>query len=139
MCHHVGGLSRVSPCRRTLATGLKPVPGRGIQGTEVGYLKTREEVFFDVAHAVFHPAFLMAFAHMARCDGKTTVGGKVEILGIEHRRFTQGSLEHGGFEVIDHDFFRNAAEELKGVLMAGQEVLHRLGDGELDIQHAARA
>ena len=33
----------------------------------------------------------------------------------------------------------NAAKELKGVLMAGQEVFHGLGDGELDIQHAAVA
>ena len=33
----------------------------------------------------------------------------------------------------------NAAEEREGVGVAGQEVLHGLGDGELDIHHAAVA
>jgi hypothetical protein len=122
-----------------LATGLQPVPGSGIQGVEVVDLKTREEVLFDVAHAVFHPAFLVAFAHMARGNGQATVGGNVDILGIEPRRFPPGALEDGGCEAIDHDFCRNAAEARKGVLMAGQAVLHGLGDGALDRQHAAIA
>ena len=41
------------------------------------------------------------------------------------------SLQDSGLEVVDHDLGRHAmAEELKCVLMAGEEVLHGLGETE---------
>ena len=41
------------------------------------------------------------------------------------------SLQDSGLEVADHDLGRHAmAEELKRVLMAGEEVLHGLGETE---------
>src|SRR5712691_8286822 len=110
-----------------------------MQGAEVGDLQPGEEVLFDVAYAIFHPTFFIPLADIARSNGKAAVVGKVEILGIEHRRFAHGALEDGGFEIIDHDFVGDATKKLKGMLMAGQKVLHGLGDGELDIHHTAVA
>jgi hypothetical protein len=106
---------------------------------EVGHLETGEHVLFHVPHAIFHPAFFIALAGIARDNGKAVVPGTVEILGIEHRGFPQGALEHGGFEMIHHDFLRNATKEVKGVLMAGEAVLHGLGDGKLHVHHGAVA
>ena len=57
--------------------GLKPLPGSGIERTEVGELETGEEILLDVAHAVFHPAFFIAFAHIAWGNRKAVVGGKI--------------------------------------------------------------
>ena len=40
------------------------------------------------------------------------------------------ALQDSRLEVVDHDLGRHAmAEELKRVLMAGEEVLHGQGDG----------
>ena len=64
---------------------------------------------------------------------------KVEIFGIEHGGVAHGALEDGRFEVVDHDFARNATKEIKGMLVASEEVFHGLGDGELDVQHATVA
>ena len=104
-----------------------------------GDVETSEEILFHIAHAVFHAAFFIALADIARGNGKAVVRGKVQVFGIEHGGFAHGALEDGGFEVVDHDFVRNAPKELKGVLVAGEKVFHGLGDGELDVQHAAVA
>ena len=69
--------------------GIEPVPGGGIEGAEVGDLQPGEEILFHVAHAVFHPAFFIALADIARGNGKAVVRGKVQILRIEHRGFAQ--------------------------------------------------
>ena len=45
--------------------------------------------------------------------------------------------QHADLEVVDHDFFGHAAEELEGMAVAGEELLHALGQGELDVQHPA--
>ena len=119
--------------------GIEPLAGRGIQGAEVGQLQTGEEILFHIAHPIFHAAFFIALADIAWGNGKATVRGKIEILRIEHRRFPEYACEHGGFEVIDHNFFGNAAKEFKGVLVTREEVFHGLRDGELDIHHAAVA
>jgi hypothetical protein len=67
------------------------------------------------------------------------VVGKVEISGIEHRRPSEQPAQDRRLEVVDHDFLGHPPEEVKGVLMAGQEVLQALTDGELDIEHATVA
>src|SRR6266567_4790710 len=108
-------------------------------GAEVGDFQTGEEILFDVPYAVFHPAFFIPLAHIARGNGKAVVGSEVEVLGIEHGGFAERALEDGGFEVVDHDFVRNAPKEVKGVLVAGEEVFHGLGDGELHVHHATVA
>ena len=92
MCHKVVGLCLGFAVQAHIGDGVEPLPGGGIEGAEVGDLQTGEKVLFDVPHAVFHPAFFIALADIARGNGKAAVRGKVEILGIEHRRFTQGSL-----------------------------------------------
>jgi hypothetical protein len=122
-----------------IGDGIKPLSSCGIQGAKVRALKTCQEVLFHVAHPVFSPAFFIALPHITWGNGKAVVGGEVQVLRIEHGRFAEDALEHGGFEVVDHDLFGNAAEELKDVLMAGQKMLQGLRDGELDIHHAAVA
>ena len=118
---------------------IEPLAGRRIEGAEVGQLQPGADVLFHIAHPVFHPALFIALADIARSNGKAVGGGEVQILRIAHRGFAEDTLEHGGFEIVDHHFFGHAAEELQGVLMAGQEVLHSLGDGELHIHHPAVA
>src|SRR5215471_21785803 len=97
-----------------IGDGVEPLPSGGIESAKVGELQPSEKVFFHVPHRVFYPAFLIALADIARGNGKTAVRGKVEIFWIEHWRFTQRAGKHGRFQVIDHDFVRNAAKELKG-------------------------
>ena len=65
---------------------LKPVSGGRAEGGIIRDLKACEEVFFDIAHRVFHPALFVAAAHVAGGDRKAVVVGKVEISGIEHRQ-----------------------------------------------------
>jgi hypothetical protein len=102
-------------------------------------LQTGEEILFHVAHAVFHPAFFIALANITGGNSKAVVRGKVQVFRIEHRGLAHGALQDGGVEVVDHDFVWNASKEVKGMLVAGEEVFHRLGDGELDVQHATVA
>lgn len=40
-------------------------------------------------------------------------------------------------EVIDHDFSGNSAKVLQGTLVATEEVLRGLGNGELRVHHTA--
>jgi hypothetical protein len=122
-----------------IGDGVEPVLGSGSQHAEVGDIEPRQEVFLDVAHAVFHPALFVALADIARHDAKAMMLGEGSILGIEHRRLAQGAFEDGGFEVVDHDGLGHPAERLKGVLMTGEEVFHGLRDGELHIHQAAIA
>ena len=122
-----------------IGDGIEPVPGSGIEGAEVGHVQASEEILFHIAHAVFHAAFFIAFADIARRNGKAMVRGKVQVFGVEDRGVAHGALQDGGFEVVDHDFVRNAPKEVKGVLMACQKVLHGLGDREFHVQHAAIA
>ncbi len=43
----------------------------------------------------------------------------------------------GGVAVIDHDGGGDAAEEVEGVAVAGEEVFRALAEGELDVELAA--
>ena len=115
------------------------MPGGGIAGAQVGDLQAGEAMLFDRAHAVFHPAFCLPLADIARGNGQAAVVSQVEGRGIAHRRFASGALEDGGCEVIDHDGVGDATKKLPGVVMAGQNVRHGLGDGACHVQHAAVA
>ena len=59
------------------------------------------------------------------------VAGKVEIARIEHRCGAGQALQNRRFEIVDHDFGRHAAQGREAVFVAGEEMLHGLGDGEL--------
>ena len=49
-------------------------------------------------------------------------------------------MQHRGLQIVDHDARGNArGEELEGIEVAAEEVLHGLGDGELDVHQAAVA
>ena len=37
---------------------------------------------------------------------------------------------HTDFEIVDHDFLGNATEKLEGMAVAGEELLHGLGERE---------
>ena len=66
--------------------------------------------------------------------------GEVGVAGIEHRCLADRALQHGGLQVVDHDVgWDPACEGFEGVHMAAEEVLHGLGDGELDVHQAAVA
>ena len=41
--------------------------------------------------------------------------------------------------IVDENFGRNSAKELQGILVSGQEVLHRFAQGKLDIAKPAVA
>jgi hypothetical protein len=122
-----------------IGDGVEPGCGGGSQQAEVGDIETGQERLFHLAHAVFHPALFMALAPMTRHDATTIVLGKGRRLGLDHGRFTEGALEHSGCEIVNHDAVRDAIEKLKGVLGAGEEVLHGLRDGARDVHQAAIA
>jgi hypothetical protein len=54
-------------------------------------------------------------------------------------RCAPGARGHGGAEVVDQDGWGTAATKRAGVLVAGEAMLHGLGDGARDRHHAARA
>jgi hypothetical protein len=51
----------------------------GVHGAEVFEFEAVEEIFLDVANAIFHPAFFVPLAGVARSDGKPEVLGEIEI------------------------------------------------------------
>ena len=65
------------------------------------------------------------------------VAGKVQIARIEHRCGAGQALQNRRFEIVDHDFGRHATEGREAVFVAGEEMLHGLGDGELHEHLAA--
>ena len=118
---------------------VEPVPGCRMNRGKIGDIQSGQQVLFDIADTVFHTPFFVALAHIAGRDGKTVMSGKVQVFGVEHRRRSHNALEHGTFKIVDHDSLGNPAEELKGVLMTSQKMLHGLGDGKLDIHQPAVA
>ena len=112
----------------------------GVDGAEaVGQLQSGEEVFLHVTDGVFDAAFFVGFAHVAGAGLEAVMGGEVQIAGIEDGAFAEAMAQHAGLEVVDEDDAGRAAEELQGVVVAGEEVFHGLAAGELDIGHAAVA
>ena len=65
------------------------------------------------------------------------VAGKVQIARIEHRCGAGQALQNRGFEIVDHDFRRHT-QGSEAVFVAGEEMLHGLGDGELHEHLAAK-
>ena len=53
---------------------------------------------------------------------------KSRLARIEHRCDAGQALQNRRFEIVDHDFGRHA-QGREGMLVAGEEVLHGLGDG----------
>jgi hypothetical protein len=122
-----------------IGDGLKPDLGGRVHRAEVEEVLTVEEVLFDIADAVFHASFFVAFADGARRNVKAPMSGEIEIAGIEHRRFTDQPLEYGRLQIVDHQPGRTATEGSERVLVGGEEVLHGLRNREFDIHEAAVA
>jgi len=118
---------------------VQPDSGGGIQGLEVRDVESGQEVFLGIPHPVFHASFFVSRADVAGGDGETICVCKVEIGRIEDGSLPRDPPKYGGFQVVDHDFPRNRAKVIEGVLMAGEEMLHGLRDGEFKIHHAAVA
>lgn len=110
-----------------------------MQGAAVGDRQPGEEGLCARANAMFHPAFFLPLADMARGHGQAAVVGTVARRGSAHRRFAHGALEDGGCASIDQDVVGDAAKTRTGLVMAGQPVLHGLGDGARDIHPPAGA
>jgi hypothetical protein len=104
---------------------VEPYSHRRINRIKGGELQSVEEVALEVIDGFFHATFLLGLAHGARLDGKAIVVGEVQIAGIDYGGLAPPMLEHRDLTVVDHDLLRNATQELKGMLMSRQEVLHR--------------
>src|SRR5260370_30233784 len=131
-----GALVRL-PVDAHVRDGIEPDSGRGVDRTEPGELKPVEEIFFDVSHAVFHPAFLVAFAYVAGNDVESPVVRGIEVAWIDYRRLANQPLQHRGLQIVYHDLARATMEGRERVLMAGEEVLHRLRDGKFQMHQPA--
>ena len=106
----------------------------------MGDLQPVEEIFFDIADTRFHPPLLVALALVAGNDGEAGMAGEIHVVGIEQRRLPGQAAQHRRLQVVDHDLLGHpVAEEGKGVLVAGEELLHALVERELHIQQAAVA
>ena len=123
-----------------IGDGVEPVAGGGVERAEVGDVESGEEVLLHVTDAGLDAAFLVPGADVARCDLEVVMAGEVGVAGVEHRRLTAQALQHRGLQVVDHDFgWDPSCEGFEGVHMAAEEVLHGLGDGELEVHQAAVA
>src|ERR1700692_175813 len=56
------------------------------------------------------------------------VAGKVEIARIEHRCGAGQALQNRRLEIVDHDFGGHATQGREAVFVAGEKMLHGLGD-----------
>lgn len=119
--------------------GVQPLSSRGIEQAEVGELLSGQKVLLDVTHGVFDAAFFIRFSNSARSYFAAEVIREVLVARIEDRGFADDTLEHGRLQIVNHELCRNGVEVFEGVLMTGQKMFHRLGERELDIQHAAVA
>jgi hypothetical protein len=81
-----------------------------------------------------HPTLLVSLALVAGDDSEAGMAGEIQIVGIEQRGGSGQAPQHRRLQVVHHDL-----KEGKGVLVAGEELLHGLGEGELHIPHAAVA
>src|SRR5262249_22546603 len=82
-------------------------------------------------------ALLVAAGDVAGRDREAVVPGKVGVSRVEHRCDAGEALQNGRLQVVDHDFCGYAAKCGKRMLVAAEEMLHRLRDGELDIHQSA--
>jgi hypothetical protein len=116
--------------------GIEPDLCGRVNGAEVGQFEPMQEILFDVANTRLHAPLLVAAGDIAGLDRKAVVAGKVEIARIEHRCGAGQALQNRGFEIVDHDFGRHT-QGGEAVFVAGEEMLHGLGDGELHEHLAA--
>ena len=63
-------------------------------------------------------------------------GGEVQVARVEGGRATEGMLQDGGLAVVDPDLGGHSEPAVEAALMAGQEVFHALGQGELKVEFA---
>lgn len=78
-----------------------------------------------------------AFGDVAGDRPEAAVSGQIEIARMKAGGFAGGMEQDAHLQVVDHDFFAHPPDELEGVAMAGKELLHTLGDGELDVHQPA--
>lgn len=64
---------------------------------------------------------------------------EIDVARIEQWRLTDDAGEHRRLEIVDHQAGWATPERREGVLMGGEEMLHGLRDGELDVHQAAVA
>ena len=132
-----GGLLLGFAVNAKVGDGVAPLDRRGIDRVEGRQFEPAQEVLLHVTHAVLDAAFLVCLANIA-CHGfKAVMGGKVQVAGIELGLLSGGMAQDGNLQVVDHHLAGNAAKELESMSMTRQKVLHRLGERELDVEHAA--
>ena len=104
--------------------GIPPWSGGGIDGLGGGDLPTAPEVLFDVTHAVSHAPFFVRLFDLAGDGDEAVVGGEVQVARVETGRRAQRMFAHPNLEIIDHYFSGDAAKELEGMAVAGEELFH---------------
>lgn len=65
------------------------------------------------------------------------MSGEIQVTRIEHRGLTDEPLQYRRLQIIDHDFRRHAMKRFEGMLMAGEEVLQALREGEFQVHEPA--
>ena len=113
--------------------GVEPESCRGLNGGEFRQFQAPEEILLDVADSRFDAPLLVGAADIAGRNLEAIMTGKIDIPRIEDRCGADQTLQDCRFEIIDHNLARHASERCEGVLVEGEEILHRLGDGELHI------
>jgi hypothetical protein len=101
-------------CHATRSTDLPP-------GMQIGKLLAGQKAAFGEVHAMFHFALVLGRARPVWADQEAIVLGLPPIRLAEHR-VVQVRLEDGGFQVVQDDPPRDAAEPLKGVSVHASQV-----------------
>ncbi|MEO5355468.1 MAG: hypothetical protein H7835_19955 [Magnetococcus sp. XQGC-1] len=70
---------------------------------------------------------------LARRNGEAVIVGEVRILGVEDWFLAIVVAQNGRFEVVHHDSGRDTDEEIEGVAVTCEEMLHGLGGSKLQV------
>ena len=93
--------------------GQAPVQHIHVGLSNGGWRATAEEVALDVVHAaLFDLAFVLGSARAAGSDQEAVVLGALAV-GLLDLGVMPAGMSNGGFEIVDHQALRHAAEELK--------------------------
>ena len=119
-----------------IGESVQPEAGRRVDGGQFGGVQAIEEALFDISHIVLDPPLGLGLANSTGLGREAMMGGEVQISFMEEGGLADGMSEDRGFQIIAEDLGGDAAEIEQGVLQAVQEMLQRLGQGELQVHQA---
>src|SRR5882672_8692494 len=112
---------------------IAPLERLSIALFERGESATRPERIAHIADGTFHPALLIARAHLARAWNEVMVSRQFQQAGIEEDLIV-AAFEYGAAQVVIQDDARHAGERFKGMHVTAQEVFHHLIEEELKVK-----